>query len=53
MKKIYIAPKMQVVNVELQQMIAESVSFNANKVNAEDAEARGLVWELEEVTDEE
>lgn len=56
MKKIYIAPKTQVVNVELQQMIAESIDKHDDTTkgfNQSLSREGGLVWELEEVNDEE
>ena len=58
MKKIYIAPETQVVNVELQQMIAESIERHdgdstTKGFNESLSREGGLVWELEEVNDEE
>jgi len=56
MKKIYIAPNVQVVKVELQQMIAESIEKHDETTKGFDqtlSREGGLVWELEEVTEEE
>ena len=55
MKKIYIAPKMQVVNVETQNMMDiaskhDNISKDYNETLSREG---GLVWELEEVTEEE
>jgi hypothetical protein len=56
MKKIYIAPETQVVKVELQQMIAESINKSDTTTKGFDqslSREGGLIWELEEVNDEE
>lgn len=54
MKKTYINPSINIVRIETISFLADSVKFNSTKVNASEAEARegGLIWELEEVSEE-
>ena len=53
MKKTYIAPSLEVVFVEVSNLM-QTIS-NAGDISNAEADARegGLVWELEEVSDEE
>ena len=54
MKKIYIAPNVQVVNVETQSMMQEMSKHETTKdFDQSLSREGGLVWELEEVTEEE
>ena len=55
MKKIYIAPNVQVVKVETQNMMQEMSKHDETTKGFDQSLARegGLVWELEEVTEEE
>ena len=48
MKKIYESPVVQVVKVELQQMIAESLGIGETVTDASGAESRGFDWDDED-----
>ncbi len=48
MKKIYLTPETQIVEVELQRMIAESIMFGNSYNGSDDIESRDCDWEDED-----
>lgn len=40
MKKVYLSPTIDIVKVQMMQMLAESVPFGQEDVNANDAQSR-------------
>lgn len=54
MKKIYFAPKTEIVNIQLQQMIALSAELGGRSINSSEdfGSRRGSVWDDEDSWEE-